>query len=114
MTVQERRAAGRDLRKTVPRRAHAEWSAPTGRRNPIDILVETGRHRIKRLLPMRYDRMRQSPFAFLRGAAAVMAEDLATTPGSGLRVQACGDCHLANMGALGSPEGIPSFSVKSG
>jgi uncharacterized protein (DUF2252 family) len=79
--------------------------------NPSDPLVETGRHRIASLLPIRYDRMRASPFAFFRGAAAIMAADLADTPTSGLWVQACGDCHLANFGVFSSPAGNPMFDV---
>ena len=77
----------------------------------MDILIETGRHRIASLLPIRYDRMRTSAFAFFRGVAAIMAADLADTPMTGLWVQACGDCHLANFGTFASPEGIPVFDV---
>jgi uncharacterized protein (DUF2252 family) len=111
LTVVERRQAGQDLRKFVPRRLHAAWTPPPNRADPVQTLIETGRHRISSLLPIRYDRMRQSAFAFLRGAAAVMAGDLATTPTSGLTVQACGDCHLANFGVFASPEGTPVFDV---
>lgn len=111
LPVAERRLAGQSLRKIVPRSAHAQWTPLVRRRDPVDILVETGRHRIARLLPIRYDRMRATPFAFYRGAAAVMAADLANTPTTGLRVQACGDCHLANFGTFASPEGMPVFDV---
>jgi uncharacterized protein (DUF2252 family) len=107
----ERRQAGQTLRKIVPRSLHAHWKPSATRHNPVDILVESGRHRIASLLPIRYDRMRASPFAFLRGAAAIMAADLADTPGTGLRVQACGDCHLANFGTFASPEGAPIFDL---
>jgi uncharacterized protein (DUF2252 family) len=107
----ERRQAGQSLRKLVPRSLHAHWAPSTGRRDPVDILVESSRHRIASLLPIRYDRMRASPFAFFRGAAAIMAADLADTPATGLWVQACGDCHLANFGTFASPEGIPVFDV---
>lgn len=107
----ERRQAGQSLRKIVPRSAHARWTPATGRRDPVDILVESDRHRIASLLPIRYDRMRASPFAFYRGAAAIMAADLASTPIAGLWVQACGDCHLANFGTFASPEGTPVFDV---
>lgn len=110
-TIAERRQAGQNLRKLVPRRVHGVWSPPSTRRDPVQILIESGRHRISRLLPIRYERMRVSSFAFLRGAAAVMAADLATTPVSGLWVQACGDCHLANFGTFASPEGTPVFDV---
>lgn len=107
----ERRQAGQALRKIVPRSMHARWSPPASRRDPVDIIVETGRHRIASLLPIRYDRIRASPFAFFRGAAAIMAADLADTPMTGLWVQACGDCHLANFGTFASPEGTAVFDV---
>ncbi len=110
-TEAERRQHGVELRRAVARSDQAEWSPLAGRRDPVDILKEQGARRIATLLPLRYARMRPSPFAFLRGAAAVMAEDLASTPATGLRVQACGDCHLANFGAYASPEGLPVFDV---
>ncbi len=109
--VSERREAGQALRKIVPRGVQAHWAPPPGRRDPVDILAETGHHRIASLLPIRYDRMRASPFAFFRGSAAIMAADLADTPVAGLWVQACGDCHLANFGTFASPEGTPVFDV---
>jgi uncharacterized protein (DUF2252 family) len=111
LSIVERRQAGQDLRKLVPRRLHAAWVVPPNRPDPVQTLIETGRHRISGLLPIRYDRMRQSVFAFLRGAAAIMAADLAATPSSGLMVQACGDCHLANFGAFASPQGTPVFDI---
>jgi uncharacterized protein (DUF2252 family) len=107
----ERRLAGQALRKVMPRSLHARWAPPTSRRDPVDIIVETGNHRIASLLPIRYDRMRGSPFAFFRGAAAIMSADLAAGPNTGLQVQACGDCHLANFGTFASPEGTPIFDV---
>lgn len=107
----ERRQVGRALRKVVPRGLHAHWAPPASRRDPVDLLVETGRHRIASLLPIRYDRMRASPFGFFRGAAAIMAADLAETPASGLWVQAGGDCHLGNFGVFASPAGNPVFDV---
>jgi uncharacterized protein (DUF2252 family) len=109
--VTERRQDGHALRKLVPRSLHAGWEARAGRRDPIHIIQETGLHRIPSLLPMRYGRMRASPFAFLRGATAIMAADLAATPSSGIRVQACGDAHLSNFGTYSSPEGTPVFDV---
>jgi uncharacterized protein (DUF2252 family) len=111
LPVSERRQAGHALRKIVPRSLHAHWVPSATRRDPIDILLEAGRHRIASLLPIRYDRMRASPFAFFRGGAAIMAADLADTPMTGLWVQACGDCHLANFGTFASPEGTPVFDV---
>ena len=107
----ERRQAGQALRKVVPRMMHAQWAPSASRRDPVDILVEAGRHRIASLLPIRYDRMRASAFGFFRGGAAIMAADLADTPVTGLWAQACGDCHLANFGTFASPEGIPVFDV---
>ena len=107
----ERRQAGQALRKVVPRMMHAHWAPSASRRDPVDILVEAGRHRIASLLPIRYDRMRASAFGFFRGGAAIMAADLADTPVTGLWAQACGDCHLANFGTFASPEGTPVFDV---
>jgi uncharacterized protein (DUF2252 family) len=107
----ERRHAGQALRKIVPRSLHAHWQPSMSRRNPVDILVDSSRHRIASLLPIRYGRMRASAFAFLRGTAGIMAADLADTPASGLWVQACGDCHLANFGTFASPEGMAVFDV---
>ena len=111
LPAMERRQAGQALRKIVPRSMHAHWAPSASRRDPVDILLESGRHRIAKLLPIRYDRMRASPFAFFRGAAAIMAADLADTPMTGLWAQACGDCHLANFGTFASPEGTPVFDV---
>ena len=106
-----RRQAGQALRKIVPRSSHAHWAPSSSRRDPVDSLLESGRHRIASLLAIRYDRMRASPFAFFRGGGAIMAADLADTPITGLWVQACGDCHLANFGTFASPEGTPVFDV---
>ena len=109
--IAERLQSGRDLRKQTPRSLHGNWTSPSQRADPVQILVEAGRDRIADLLPIRYDRMRQSAFAFLRGSAAIMAADLAPGPTSGLMVQACGDCHLANFGTFASPEGTPVFDI---
>jgi uncharacterized protein (DUF2252 family) len=97
-------AAGRALRETLPRSSHADWKSPAERRDPIDILEESNRDRLPELVPIRYGRMLRSPFTFLRGSAGLMAYDLATTPTTGLRVQACGDCHLLNFGLFATPE----------
>jgi uncharacterized protein (DUF2252 family) len=109
--IAERRSAGQNLRKLVPRSLHATWAPPADREDPIKRIIETDRHRISHLLPIRYDRMRAAPLSFLRGAAAVMAADLAATPASGLWVQSCGDCHLDNFGVFASPEGTAVFDV---
>ena len=111
MTLSERRTLGAEWRERVPLRAHAEWHPPADRPNPVEILVEQGKSRIAELLPVRYARMKADAFAFLRGAAAIMARDLASGPVTGLRLQLCGDCHLANFGAYASPEGTPVFDV---
>lgn len=103
-TPEERRAAGRARRATSPRSAHAGWTAPDDREDPIAILERQAETRVPELLPIRYARMAVSPFAFLRGAAAVMAADMRHAPSTGLRVQCCGDAHLSNFGLFASPE----------
>lgn len=111
LSTSERMEIGRSMRDRTPRAAHAEWQAPPNRRDPIDILEESSRGRVPELAPIRYGRMLADPFAFLRGSAAVMAHDLASTPVSGIRVQACGDCHLANFGLFATPERNLVFDV---
>lgn len=95
----------------MPRSFHAGWEPPADRRDPNAILLAQGAARIQELLPLRYQRMRASAFAFLRGSAAVMAADLASQPNTGLQVQLCGDAHLANFGSYASPEGAAVFDV---
>src|SRR5262249_8371495 len=107
----ERRALGAEWQHKVPLHAHAEWIPPASRPDPVDILIAQGRDRVPELLPERYARMKADPFAFLRGAAAIMAADLASGPTTGLRVQSCGDCHLANFCSYATPEGTPVFYV---
>ena len=109
--IDERRAKGAEWRRQVPLSAQAEWKVPANRADPIEVLIEQGKNRIAELLPVRYARMKTDPFAFLRGAAAIMAADLASGPSTGLRVEVCGDCHLANFGAYATPEGTPVFDV---
>ena len=94
---------GRLLRKGVPRRSHAEWSVPRGR-DALAVIEASNAGRLPELVPIRIGRMLESPFAFLRGSAAVMAGDLAATPRTGIGVQLCGDAHLANFGIFASPE----------
>jgi uncharacterized protein (DUF2252 family) len=101
---EERITAGRLLRDSVPRTSHADWTPPAKHRDPIAILEKSNKDRLPELVPIRYGRMLRSPFAFLRGSAALMAHDLATTPNTGIRVQACGDCHLMNFGLFATPE----------
>ena len=90
---------------------HATWTAPADRRDPIAILEESNIGRIDSLSPLRYGRMLQSPFTFYRGAAAIMAADLANTPKMDVKVQACGDCHLQNFGAFATPERNVIFDI---
>jgi uncharacterized protein (DUF2252 family) len=111
LTREERLAAGRALRNKLPRTAHAEWQTPSNRRDPIDLLIESSKNRLPQLIPIRYSRMLQSPFAFYRGAAIIMAADLASTPSSGIYVQSCGDCHLMNFGGFATPERRLVFDI---
>jgi uncharacterized protein (DUF2252 family) len=111
LPVAERIARGHTLRDSCSRLSHGEWTAPAGRRDPIEILIEQGAHRLPELLPLRYSRMRATPFAFLRGSAAVMAADLATTPSTGLQVQAAGDCHCLNFGGFATAERRLAFDI---
>jgi uncharacterized protein (DUF2252 family) len=111
LTARERREAGQAVRARLPRGAHGIWAPPAGLRDPVALLLEADAGRIPALLPLRYGRMRASPFAFLRGAAALMAADLGGLPHTGIVVQACGDCHLMNFGAYASPEGAAVFDI---
>ena len=106
-----RRERGAAARQQMPRSYHASWEPPAARRDPNEILLQQGAARIQELLPLRYQRMRASAFAFLRGSAGVMASDLASQPNTGLQVQLCGDAHLANFGSYASPEGAAVFDV---
>src|SRR5690349_2140875 len=109
LLVKQREEKGRALRESARRRAHAGWTV--AKRDPIEILIEQDRMRLPELVPLRYARMKASPFAFLRGSAKVMATDLATTPSSGLMVQAAGDCHCLNFGGFATPERRLSFDL---
>jgi uncharacterized protein (DUF2252 family) len=99
-----RLAAGKALREKTAHDAHGKWKRNKDKVDALAILQAADKGRVERLVPIRYGRMLQSPFAFYRGSAAVMAADLAKTPASGLRVQACGDCHLLNFGGFATPE----------
>jgi uncharacterized protein (DUF2252 family) len=107
----DRKDEGKAMRLAVPLASHAQWHAQVHRRDPIDLLVESSIGRVPELLPIRYGRMMQSPFAFYRGAAAIMAADLAGLPSTGIRVQACGDCHLVNFGSFATPERRQVFAI---
>lgn len=104
-------AQGKALRKQTPRSDHSIYKPALDRRDPVQILEQSSADRVPHLVPIRYGRMLQSPFAFYRGGAAIMAADLAQTPTTGLRVQACGDCHLMNFGVFATPERHLVFDV---
>ena len=111
LTPDERAARGKAARAEVPRSSHAVFDPPPDRPDPIALLEEQGRSRVPELVPVRYGRMMVSPFTYYRGAALPMASDLATTPVSGLAVQACGDAHLSNFGIFGSAERRLIFDI---
>ena len=111
LTREQSAVEGKKIREKVPRTSHRVWKEPTNRRNPVDILMESSAGREPNLVPIRYGRMLLSPFTFFRGAAAIMAADLAKTPVSGIIVQACGDCHLMNFGFYGTPERRVLFDI---
>lgn len=111
LSAEERRAKGKALRDAVPRVSQAGWKAQKNRRDPVELLSESNAGRLENLIPIRFGRMSASPFAFYRGSAALMAADLATTPTSGLRVQACGDAHMMNFGAFATPERNVIFDI---
>jgi uncharacterized protein (DUF2252 family) len=102
---------GKHLREKCPRASHATWAPPHDRPDPLRLLKESNEGRLPQLIPIRYGRMVRTPFTFFRGAALNMAADLAVTPTSGLRVQACGDCHLLNFGDFATPERRIIFDI---
>jgi uncharacterized protein (DUF2252 family) len=104
LRMDERLAKGKALREVASRKAQAEWKPPAERPDPVDTLIESSKGRVEELLPIRYGRMMVSPFTFYRGAAAVMAYDLAHTPSTGLTLVADGDCHLVNFGGFATAE----------
>jgi hypothetical protein len=104
-------AAGEHLRKTCPRSSHADWKPSNTRPDPVALIQETDKGRIPQLVPLRHGRMLASPFTFYRGAALNMAADLATTPTTGIRVQACGDAHLGNFLGFAMPERRIVFDI---
>ncbi len=110
-TREERYRWGKRLRQKVPRSSQAIWSPARDRPDPLELLARSDRRRVAELLPIRYGRMSLNPFAFLRGAADVMASDLASTPTTGLRVQLGGDAHLSNFGIFGTPERHEVFDL---
>ena len=111
LSPEERVARGKAARNESPRRSHGRWQPMTGRPDPVALLEEQGESRVPELVPLRYGRMLVSPFTFYRGAALIMATDLAATPRSGLRAQICGDAHLSNFGVFASPERQLMFDI---
>ena len=110
-TPAERHARGRTRRADIPRSAHGDWQPSEDRRDPVDLLEEQATTRVPELVPIRYGRMLLSPFTFYRGAAYLMASDLAGTPRTGLDAQLCGDAHLSNFGAFAAPDRRLVFSI---
>lgn len=110
-TPEERAALGKAARKRAPRSSHHAYEPPTNRPDPLTLLEAQSAARVQELVPIRYGRMTESPFRFYRGAAAIMASDLAGTPDSGIRAQLCGDAHLLNFRLLASPERHLLFDI---
>ena len=111
LSAAERAANGKAAREAAPRSAHGDWAPPVGRRDPVELLGEQDASRVPELVPVRYGRMLVSPFTFFRGAAYLMAADLADAPRTGLQVQLCGDAHLSNFGAFAAPDRRLVFSI---
>jgi uncharacterized protein (DUF2252 family) len=107
----ERAVRGKEARAEVPRDSHAVFDPPPSPPDPIGLLEEQAKARVPELVPVRWGRMMVSPFTYYRGAALPMASDLASTPVSGLAVQACGDAHLSNFGIFGSADRLLVFDV---
>ncbi|MDO4403939.1 MAG: DUF2252 domain-containing protein [Atopobiaceae bacterium] len=102
---------GKAQREQVPYKVHGQWTPDPNRPDPVELLREQGKTRVKVLLPLRYERMSASAFAFYRGGALIMASDLANTPTTGINVQACGDAHISNFGLFLSPERRTVFDI---
>src|SRR5690348_13616318 len=111
LSIDERVARGKAARTEVPREAHANFAPSPARADPVELLEQQAQTRVPGLVPIRYGRMLVSPFTFYRGAALLMAQDLATTPRSGLTVQCCGDAHLSNFGLFASAERRLLFDI---
>ena len=111
LSPEERVARGKAARNETSRSSHGRWQASDSRPDPIALLEEQAESRVPELVPLRYGRMMVSPFTFYRGAALIMASDLAATPRSGLTAQICGDAHLSNFGVFASPERQLMFDI---
>jgi Uncharacterized protein conserved in bacteria (DUF2252) len=105
--LNERRKRGRKLRRKIGRGDNADWSLKKTTRDPVAIILAANSDRLRNLVPIKMGRMAAGPFAYFRGAAPLMAADLATLPVTGLQVQICGDPHVRNLGAYAAPEGQP-------
>jgi len=110
-TADQRRQEGKDLRETIPRVSHAEFEPPGDRPDPVEVIKESSKGRLEHLIPIRYGRMSKNVFAFFRGSASLNALDIAGTPTTDIRVQACGDCHLSNFGLFATPERNLIFDI---
>src|SRR5512136_2355334 len=110
-TSEQRRQEGKSLREKVPRESQAEFEPASDRTDPVKVIKKSSEGRLEHLIPIRYGRMAKSAFAFYRGTASLMAMDLANTPTSNIRVQACGDCHLSNFGLFATPERNLIFDI---
>jgi len=110
-TTEQRRQEGKALRETIPRVSHAEFEPPGDRPDPVEVIKESSKGRLEHLIPIRYGRMSKNVFAFFRGSASLNALDIAGTPTTDLRVQACGDCHLSNFGLFATPERNLIFDI---
>jgi uncharacterized protein (DUF2252 family) len=110
-SVEDRAQRGRQARADVPRSAHGEWTPAPDRPDPIDLLEGQAETRVPELVPIRYGRMMVSPATFYRGAALVMASDLAAGPLTGLQTQLCGDAHMSNFGGFASPDRALVFDL---
>ena len=111
LTPAERAERGRAARKAVPRTSHAQWDPPASRPDPVALLRSQEETRVSELVPLRHERMLVSPFTFYRGAALIMASDLSMTPTTDLKVQLCGDAHLANFGGFAAPDRTLVFDI---
>ena len=110
-TAAQRKQEGKDIRLKFPRETHSEFDLAGDCRDPVSVIKKSSENRIEHLIPIRYGRMAKNFFTFYRGTASLMANDLAETPVSGIRVQACGDCHLSNFGLFATPERNLIFDI---
>jgi len=106
-----RHSQGRSVRSKCPRSSHSNTGSRPSERDPLSLIEKSNEGRVKHLLPIRFSRMLESPFAFFRGTAVIQAHDLKDTPSTGMIVQSCGDCHLANFGVFASPERTLIFDI---